>query len=271
MYCSKCGAEIPNGANFCNSCGEAVGVSLAKEPEQTVQPTVNNYAMTPIKGVGNSAIYRSFGKGYKIKSSVYVFYTPFDVQRTLTLINDAFNKIGFVTKMSVGSGYLSGVVMMSIVWFPKYEFYVTPSGDGCRVRVIQNVKVNQTPKRCDKIYDEFLQEMFKLEPSVNFGIVMAKGAPYVVAVGELGSNTAVQTNTVSKQNANVLGMAVGNFLFGTAGAIVGGLSGKTKSTGVTREVFAKNRLVSVVFSNGRIFEGEIKKDTPLYNEIMAKI
>lgn len=66
-------------------------------------------------------------------------------------------------------------------------------------------------------------------------------------------------------------MIIGNFLFGDAGAIVGGMSGTRTSTGVTREVFVQNRLASVIFNNGRVYEGEIREGTALYNEVMANI
>ena len=66
-------------------------------------------------------------------------------------------------------------------------------------------------------------------------------------------------------------MIIGDSLFGEAGAIVGGMSGTRRSTGVTREVFVQNRLASVIFNNGKVYEGEIRAGTPLYNEVMAKI
>jgi uncharacterized membrane protein len=33
MFCSKCGAENPEGAKFCSKCGTALGVSAAAKPE----------------------------------------------------------------------------------------------------------------------------------------------------------------------------------------------------------------------------------------------
>lgn len=126
-------------------------------------------------------------------------------------------------------------------------------------------------KVTDKVYDVFLKELFKLEPTVNFGVSLANKAPCVIAVNGVGTNIATQTDTVSKQKPNVGGMLVGDFFFGQAGAIVGGMSGKTESTSVTREVFSKNRLASVIFNNGRVYEGEIREGTALYNEVMAKI
>lgn len=272
MFCNKCGAEIPNDANFCNNCGEIINVKTT-EHKQIEQPNVGIPALIATgSGTGNRAIYKSFGKNYKEKINTFVFYTPFDAQRTLTLINDAFKKIGFVKEMNINRNYFRGIIMMSIMWFPVYEFYITQIENSCKVRVVLDMKtMSGAPKFVDKIYDEFLQEMFKLEPNVNFGISLSKGAPYVIAVNQIGSNIATQTDTVAKQKPNVGGMLAGGFFFGQAGAIVGGMSGKTKSTSVTRDVFIKNRLASVIFNNGRVYEGEIKEGTPLYNEVMAKI
>lgn len=274
MFCNKCGAKIPDDAKFCNNCGEIINVQTTNESKQIEPSNVSvPTLMTTSGGIGNRAIYKSFGNNYKEKISTFVFYTPFDAQRTLTLINDAFKEIGFVKEININRNYFRGIVMMSIVWFPVYEFYITQVENGCRVRVVLDMKtmIGRQPKQIDKIYDEFLQEMFKLEPSVNFGISLSKGAPYVIAINQIGSNIATQTDTVSNQNPNVGGMLAGNFFFGQAGAIVGGMSGKTKSTSVTREVFSKNRLVSVIFNNGRVYEGEIREGTALYNEVMAKI
>lgn len=268
MFCNKCGAEIPNDANFCNNCGEVIN---AIEPKQTEQQNINNYTVVA-SGSGSRAMYKSFGQGYKEKVSTFIFSTPFDVQRTLNLVNDAFKKIGFVKSKDVNRGYFCGIIMMSIFWFPKYEFYIIPNDNGCKVRVVLSSGwVGLSPQLGDKIYDEFLQEMFKLEPSADFGIALSGRKPYVIAVNQIGSNIATQTDTVAKQKPNVGGMLVGGFFFGQAGAIVGGMSGKTKSKSVTRDVFIKNRLASVIFNNGRIYEGEIKEGTPLYNEVMAKI
>lgn len=32
MFCPKCGANIPDGAKFCNSCGQEIGASAAPQP-----------------------------------------------------------------------------------------------------------------------------------------------------------------------------------------------------------------------------------------------
>ena len=32
MFCSKCGKEIPEGSNFCSSCGQPIGNNIIEEP-----------------------------------------------------------------------------------------------------------------------------------------------------------------------------------------------------------------------------------------------
>ena len=39
MFCSKCGKDMPNGATFCDNCGN----SLQGEQKQPVQNTTNTY------------------------------------------------------------------------------------------------------------------------------------------------------------------------------------------------------------------------------------
>lgn len=40
MFCSRCGAELPDGAKFCNKCGEkTLGEKIKEENRETVQET----------------------------------------------------------------------------------------------------------------------------------------------------------------------------------------------------------------------------------------
>lgn len=72
------------------------------------------------------------------------------------------------------------------------------------------------PKTSDNVYDRFLRELFTIEPNVNFGVSLANKAPYVIAVNQLGSNIAMQTDSIIEQIPNVGGMIIGDFLFGEA-------------------------------------------------------
>ena len=201
--------------------------------------------------------------------------TPFDIRQSIDVIYSAFKRCGDVKSVNPERGYIKAQLVESSLGKIIFETYITPieDGNGCKVRiVIQSVWGSRQllpPKTSDNVYDRFLRELFTIEPNVNFGVSLANKAPY--AVNQVGSNIAMQTDSIIEQIPNVGGMIIGDFLFGEAGAIVGGMSGTRRSTGVTREVFVQNRLASVIFNNGKVYEGEIRAGTPLYNEVMAKI
>lgn len=289
MYCIKCGTKLPDEAKFCFKCGSPVEVTVAEDnaPQVTTQPVeeLQNVKQKELltsafvndmskKGRGNPRIYKSFKFGYGEKSTAFVFVTPFDMKRTMDLIYYIYKNKGFNSGINRKQGHVK--CELAIPWHERFSFetYIVPMGNnGCKVRTtIQTIwKQPTNVKIMDIAFDTFLKEIFKLEPTVNFGVSLANKAPYVIAVNKVGSNIATQTDTITKQNPNIGGMLAGEFFFGQAGAVVGGMSGKTKNTSVTRDVFVKNRLASVIFNNGRIYEGEIREGTPLYNEVMAKI
>lgn len=292
MYCINCGTKLPDGAKFCFECGSPVNVVPVEddeyciktstldeiqnaEQEDWITPTFVNDLSS--KGKGNPKIYRSFRFQDRRNNDTFLFVTPFDIRQSIDVIYSAFKRCGDVKSVNPERGYIKAQLVESSLGKIIFETYITPmeDGNGCKVRiVIQSVWGSRQllpPKTSDNVYDNFLRELFTIEPNVNFGVSLANKAPYVIAVNQLGSNIAMQTDSIIEQIPNVGGMIIGDFLFGEAGAIVGGMSGTRRSTGVTREVFVQNRLASVIFNNGKVYEGEIRAGTPLYNEVMAKI
>lgn len=292
MYCINCGTKLPDGAKFCFECGSPVNVVHVEDGEYSIKTSTSDEiqnsetedGITPTfvndlstKGKGNPKIYRSFRFQDRRSNDTFLFVTPFDIRQSIDVIYSAFKRCGDVKSVNQERGYIKAQLVESSLGKIIFETYITPieDGNGCKVRiVIQSVWGSRQllpPKTSDNVYDNFLRELFTIEPNVNFGVSLANKAPYVIAVNQLGSNIAMQTDSIIEQIPNVGGMIIGDFLFGEAGAIVGGMSGTRRSTGVTREVFVQNRLASVIFNNGKVYEGEIRAGTPLYNEVMAKI
>lgn len=292
MYCINCGTKLPDGAKFCFECGSPVNVAPVKddeyciktstadeiqnaEQEDWITPTFVNDLST--KGKGNPKIYRSFKFRDRRTNDTFLFVTPFDIRQSIDVIYSAFKRCGDVKSVNPERGYIKAQLVESSLGKIIFETYITPieDGTGCKVRiVIQSMwgsRQLMPPKTSDDVYDRLLRELFTIEPNVNFGVSLANKAPYVIAVNQIGSNIAMQTDSIIEQTPNVGGMIIGDLLFGEAGAIVGGMSGTRRSTGVTREVFVQNRLASIIFNNGKVYEGEIRAGTVLYNEVMAKI
>lgn len=292
MYCINCGTKLPDGAKFCFECGSHVNIVPVEDDEYSIKTSTADEIqnaeqedwITPTfvndlssKGKGNPKIYRSFRFQDRRSNDTFLFVTPFDIRQSIDVIYSAFKRCGDVKSVNPERGYIKAQLVESSLGKIIFETYITPieDGNGCKVRiVIQSVWGSRQllpPKTSDNVYDRILRELFTIEPNVNFGVSLANKAPYVIAVNQLGSNIAMQTDSIIEQIPNVGGMIIGDFLFGEAGAIVGGMSGTRRSSGVTREVFVQNRLASVIFNNGRVYEGEIRAGTPLYNEVMAKI
>lgn len=257
MYCINCGTKLPDGAKFCFECGSPVNVVPVEDDEYSIKTSIADEIQN-------------------VETEDWITPT-FDIRQSIDVIYSAFKRCGDVKSVNPERGYIKAQLVESSLGKIIFETYITPieDGNGCKVRiVIQSVWGSRQllpPKTSDNVYDRFLRELFTIEPNVNFGVSLANKAPYVIAVNQLGSNIAMQTDSIIEQIPNVGGMIIGDFLFGEAGAIVGGMSGTRRSTGVTREVFVQNRLASVIFNNGKVYEGEIRAGTPLYNEVMAKI
>ncbi len=261
MYCINCGTKLPDGAKFCFECGSPVNVVPVKDDEYCIKtsatyeiqnaeqeawitPTFINDLST--KDKGNPKIYRSFKIQDRRTNDTFLFVTPFDIRQSVDVIYSAFKRCGDVKSVNPERGYIKAQLVASSLGKIIFETYITPieDGNGCKVRiVIQSVLGSRQlmpPKTSDNLYDRFLRELFTIEPNVNFGVSLANKAPYVIAVNQIGSNIAMQTDSIIEQIPNVGGMIIGNFLFGDAGAIVGGMSGTRTSTDITREVFCSN-------------------------------
>ncbi len=291
MFCSHCGAEIPNGSKFCSNCGNPIQQQTGQSVNQGVYfvpPTVQQKPAIPqtvappqierkVKGgqvaqgglsvLVNNKPYRDFPSTEK--QTAFVFVSPYDTNNTMRLLCDVLTAVGKVKDKDERSGYLKGKMQIASMQSVKMEFYISQKDNATSVRAIMHSSTYASAK--DVWYDHFLDALFAYAPNVDFGITKCNGNPYMVGVRYLGSDTVLQTQSRTSGGTSLLGFLAGDALFGTAGAIVGGLSGTQHTRGTTKEAFGKRRLVRVVFNNGRIYEGEIKKNSKAYNQIMGML
>ena len=113
--------------------------------------------------------------------------------------------------------------------------------------------------------------LFSISPGTDFGVTLCNGTPYLLAVKYLGSDTVIESSSVTSGGTSLTGFLIGDALFGAPGAIVGGMSGRQYTSGVSKEAFSRTQLVKIIYNNGRIYEGEVKKNSQLYNEIMVNM
>ena len=72
------------------------------------------------------------------------------------------------------------------------------------------------------------------------------------------------------KNVSLGRAAVGGLMFGSAGAVVGGFSGTKKTMSQSRNIFSATVLFRVLYSNGRLIERTVKKNSREFAELMAK-
>lgn len=54
MYCTKCGAELPQGSKFCPKCGTATDFSTVPSKETTLETHENSNAVPPVSQTNTS-------------------------------------------------------------------------------------------------------------------------------------------------------------------------------------------------------------------------
>ena len=120
----------------------------------------------------------------------------------------------------------------------------------------------------DDWWDWFLETLFEKYPGVDFGVSLAMGDPVVAGVLNLSGDTHEVHTSVTRGGTSLGGFLIGGALFGDAGAVVGGLSGKQRTVTNSRTEYSSTLLARVIYSNGRLWEGLVYKKSQLYNEIM---
>lgn len=200
---------------------------------------------------------------------IYCFVSPFPVQETVEKISEALAEVGKIKTKDSARGYIKGKYKVSAVRYIDIEFYIERGEESCQVRALFYGAVIVSAK--DKWWNCFLSALFNTSPGADFGVLLTEGKPYVMGVLYLGSDTKLVHQSVTTGGTSMTGFLLGDLLFGTAGAIVGGLSGNTHTCGSTETQFSNTQLARLIYSNGRIWESQIVKDSPLYNEIMVNM
>lgn len=202
-------------------------------------------------------------RSFKIRGNVtYCFLIPFPTDEALNIIYSALALIGKTTQVDPNHGVINGNIRISSRKEKSVSFYVEKSKKSCKVRACFQFSAN------DDWWDLFLNTLIELNPNVDFGVSLACGDPVVVGVLDLSETTQEISYVKTKGKPSLCGFLIGGALFGEAGAIVGGLSGNHQSVTAARTVYSNELLVRIIYSNGRLWEGNVLKGSQLYNEIM---
>ena len=202
----------------------------------------------------------------------YCFLSPFSTQDTINLISKAFSHVGKVKKVDSNRAYICGKYRVSPFRSVGMDFYVQRDDESCKVRAVLNEELLNTKavmRTVDSWWDNFLTALMRESPNTDFGVSLANRNAHIVGVLYLGSDTRQVNISRSSSGTSLLGFLAGGALFGSAGAIVGGMSGNQRTVGVSYEQFSNNQLARVIYNNGRLWEGTVKKGSDIYNEIMV--
>ncbi len=214
------------------------------------------------------ALHQSSSKANILGDTTYCFASPLDTQHTTRAVVNAFLQIGGEIKQcNENNGYIQGVYRINtkrtLSQPLKVEFFISHGDKLCKVRSFFKKRAN------DDVFDRFLTALFSQFPDADFGVSLANGCPYVMGVLYLGGDTEQVHISRTKRNTSITGFLLGGALFGDAGAIVGGMSGRQRTVGHTFTQFSNSQLARIIYNNGRLWEGTITKGSKLYNEIMV--
>ncbi len=197
--------------------------------------------------------------------TTYCFIAPFDTNETMAKITEVLSKIGIVTNVDSLHCLVSGKIQVDLKKMQQIIFYIENNEKTCKVRAVFKKVAN------DGWWDYFLQELFASSPGVDYGVSIANGNPQLAAVLHLGDDTRQVSFSKTTGGSSLGGFLVGGFLFGAAGAVVGGLSGKQRTITHTNTVYSNTLPVRIIYSNGRLWEGAVCKNSNLYNQIMVNM
>lgn len=199
------------------------------------------------------------------KRTVYAFISPFPLSETMCLLRKTVERVGWIQK--VIDGYIFGKLSINRIVNVKIEFFVERGTNSCKVRcVVYSGWTFISPK--DQWWDKFLCALFAEAPDADFGIAVSNGNPYLIGAVLLGDELEQIRTSVSYGGTALLQLLIGDTFFGT---VLDGITTPKHTLAKTKTQFANQQLARLMYSNGRLFEGAVRKNSKLYNEIMVNM
>ncbi len=212
--------------------------------------------------------------------ATYAFITYVSFEETFDLVRKAIAPLATIKQVEERNGYLFAEEKLGFLNTPsyyKYEFYVgRPNRKGvCLVKMEMrdgcgyNCGKKLALARDDK-WDEFLENLFAAAGTGyngEFGVTLARGDPYIVRVVHLGEQTrkVYWTDGSSSSSAQT---RVFPSAFSDEVAYSFSDGWQNSRTVVTTEQ-DKNIPARLLYNNGRVWEGTVKRGSKLYNQIMV--
>lgn len=193
--------------------------------------------------------------------AIYQFSVPHDFDTTAAAIRGAVALFGKKLKERPGGEFIFTVPVTALKTGPNYAVYISDTDGVTTIRIMQTSEISKKYQRI--AYDKLLVALARN----GLDIPVSTGEPYIVTATQIGGG--LEQQFTSKQSMSVGGAIAGGMLFGDLGSAMGAFSGKT--TGRSKTVLSNSALFLICYSNGMIEEKEVKKNTRLYTEVLAKL
>lgn len=212
---------------------------------------------------------------------VFTFYSPENESATRDMIKNTVQSIG--GKIKSEQDNVIKAQWRSSRWktiLPiKFEFYVgkdmvravMPNGSPFALTNDSSPMIEMNRGCCgfERVWDDFIKGLSKLYPEIDFGI--SPGDVTLDAIKFVGDGLEQVFASTSWNRPSYGGALLGGLLFGSTGAILGGMSGTTITRGRTTSRFSNKVFATVRYTNGLTFDGEMMKNSSTYNEIMVNM
>lgn len=209
---------------------------------------------------------------------IFTFYSTVSKSETVDIIKNVVTHIGGKIKVDQNNTLVAKWRSKKFITvFPtKCMFYVgtdmiraiIPAPAGFGGGLICMDRGSGSPY--EKIWNEFLLGLDKLYPDMDFGL--KSGNAILESAKFIGEKTEQIFSSTSRSRPSLTGALLGGILFGTPGAIIGGIgksSSNTHGKSITRST---NEIITTVrYTNGLTFTGEIVKDSYVYNQIIVNM
>lgn len=191
---------------------------------------------------------------------IYVFKSPFSYDDTLGMLRETVSDIGG----NINDNFVAKWKRTKLVTAATVQFYLHSASESeTDVRAV--FKNHSSDERF--FWEVFLDKLLSLHPGIDFGVTLEKPLR-IVAVLNLEGDTKTVYHSRTTGGTSIAGFLLGGWAFGTAGAIVGGLSGKKRTRTVGNTQFSDSVSVRMVMSNGKIEERVISKKDKRYHEVV---
>lgn len=176
-------------------------------------------------------------------------------------VRQASQRCGRGTKEHAGGEFVFRSSVPGSLGSVKFTLYISESNQITTLRFM--CKTTSGKSYVLAAYDRFLVSL----ETTGLEIPVVSGKPYIVTTLQLGGGLEQQYTT--KQQFSMGGALVGGLVFGDLGAIIGGYNGARKTYGKT--VLSRSAFFLLCYSNGMVEEREVRKNSKLYAEVMAKL